>query len=157
MASRLMKAEATANQDLDVEDLMTLLGRFFQIRDDYQNLKSKGYSTAKGHLSDLDEGKYSFMLIHALNNTKDKQLSSLLQQRSRQGSLTLEQKAIVMKHLERTKSMEFTLGVLNELQVAIDQDLEKVEARTNLDQNWVIRAIMARLRVASPELRMIAP
>ncbi|KAK6335565.1 hypothetical protein TWF696_002336 [Orbilia brochopaga] len=155
MACRLVKDQATTNQDLDVEDLMTLMGRFFQIRDDYQNLKSKGYSTAKGHLSDLDEGKYSFMLIHALNHAKDKQLASLLQQRSRQGRLTPEQKTLVMKHLRTTKSMEFTLAVLEELQVAVHERLEEVESRLELGPNWIIRAIMARLRVASPEMRLL--
>ncbi|KAJ6259098.1 hypothetical protein Dda_5995 [Drechslerella dactyloides] len=153
MACRLMKDQATKNRNLDVNDLMTLMGRFFQIRDDYQNLKSKGYSTAKGHLSDLDEGKYSFMVIHALNNARDNQLTSLLQQRSRQGTLSPEQKTLVMKHLEKTKSMEFTLNVLEELQVAVKQQLEEAEAQLDLDQNWIIRAIMARLRIASPEIR----
>ncbi|KAF3903023.1 Dimethylallyltranstransferase [Dactylellina cionopaga] len=131
------------------------MGRFFQIRDDYQNLKSKGYSTAKGHLSDLDEGKYSFMLIHALNETKDSHLKSILQLRSQQseGTLSPEQKTVVMKILERTKSMDYTERVLEDLQLFIKQHLEELESGLEQEQNWIIRAIMARLRIASPDLR----
>jgi hypothetical protein len=61
MASRLMRTEATMNKykayfisfgnmapnvlrDIEVEDLLTLMGRFFQIRDDYQNLRSSDVS-----------------------------------------------------------------------------------------------------------------
>ncbi|RVD81253.1 uncharacterized protein DFL_009124 [Arthrobotrys flagrans] len=73
MAARLMRLEATQNH-LDVEGLVTLIGRFLRIRDDYQNLSSQNYARAKGSLSDLDEGKYSSMLVHALAATKDSQL-----------------------------------------------------------------------------------
>ncbi|KAK6343822.1 hypothetical protein TWF696_007481 [Orbilia brochopaga] len=152
MASRLMKEQATQNRELNVEDLLVLMGRFFQIRDDFQNLESADYARAKGSLSDLDEGKYSFMLIHSLKNAKDNQLKSLLRLRSQQGSLTTEQKTLVMNALERTKSMEYTMAVLEEIQAAIDERLEEVEAGlVGQEVNWVIRAIMVRLRVSFPD------
>ena len=77
---------------------MTLLRRYFQIRDDYTNLVSEQviwpssivgyiqfparestngglsaqYKKTKGFAEDPDEGKYSFILIHALNNASYK-------------------------------------------------------------------------------------
>ncbi|KAF3934230.1 Dimethylallyltranstransferase [Dactylellina cionopaga] len=126
------------------------MGRFFQIRDDYQNLGSEDYSRAKGSLSDLDEGKYSFMLIHALTTTKDSQLKALLRLRPQQKDqkLTPEQKNLIMKIFTKTKSMEYTLNVLQELQVTIEKTLEGIEeGLPGKEKNWIVRAIMARLRV----------
>jgi geranylgeranyl pyrophosphate synthase len=40
MAARMMQAEATKNQSLNMEQLMNLFGRYFQLRDDYQDLSS---------------------------------------------------------------------------------------------------------------------
>ncbi|KAK6530245.1 hypothetical protein TWF694_003609 [Orbilia ellipsospora] len=158
MASRLMRNQATRNKTTKVENLMTLLGRFFQIRDDYQNLKSTDYAKQKGTLSDLDEGKYSFILLHALsspspNTTK---LHSLLKLRSRNPTQTLtdEQKELVMRCITRAGSMDYTYNVLEELQDKITEELETIERSIkDGEENWIIRAIMARLRLADPNIR----
>ncbi|KAF3310904.1 hypothetical protein TWF173_009142 [Orbilia oligospora] len=151
MASRLMRDQATQNKDLEVEDLLTLIGRFFQIRDDHQNLGS-----VDGSLSDLDEGKYSFMLIHALNNQKhNHQLKSLLQLRSQKGFLTEEQKDLIMKIMGRSNSMEYTAMVLKEISMEVEVKLGYIEAQLaergfQEDKNWMVRAIMTRLKLPDP-------
>ncbi|EPS41436.1 hypothetical protein H072_4656 [Dactylellina haptotyla CBS 200.50] len=158
MACRLMKADATKNHNLDANRLFTVMGRFFQIRDDYQNLTFATYSTAKGELSDLDEGKYSFMLIRALNNgsnTFDSKLKNLLQLRSRQGYLTPEQKILAMRCMTRSKSMEYTFTVIKELEAEVERILESLESSVG-EHNWTIRAIMARLRTADPKMAYIS-
>ncbi|KAJ6261193.1 Dimethylallyltranstransferase [Drechslerella dactyloides] len=136
--------------ELDAQDLIDLTGRYFQIRDDYQNLASIDYNKAKGYLSDLDEGKYSFILIHALNNAQDDQLESLMQIRSRTGGLTHEQKDLVMRHIVRARSMEYTKAIIDDMQVEIKKRLEAIE--DTLDplkgKNWVLHFIFERLKIA---------
>jgi hypothetical protein len=38
MAAGMMRAEATQNQDLDTDKLMKILGKYYQLRDDYNDL-----------------------------------------------------------------------------------------------------------------------
>ncbi|KAF3922450.1 Dimethylallyltranstransferase [Arthrobotrys entomopaga] len=148
------------HRTLKVENLMTLLGRFFQIRDDYQNLKSTDYAAQKGALSDLDEGKYSFILLHALSHSDSSsstQLHSLLKLRSRSATQTLspEQKRLVMRCITKAGSIEYTHKVLEELQDKINEELGVIE-RSDIaggEENWIIRTIMARLKLADVTVR----
>ena len=48
------------------EELTSLLGLYFQIRDDYANLCLEDYSVNKSFAEDLTEGKLSFPIIHAI-------------------------------------------------------------------------------------------
>lgn len=72
---RLMAIESPHSEwiDTDVGRLCRLLGRYYQIREDYQNLVSEEYTAQKGFCEDLDEGKFSFPLMHALTHA-DKRL-----------------------------------------------------------------------------------
>ncbi len=38
MTAKMMQAEATKNKDVDIDTLMSLLGRYYQIRDDYLDI-----------------------------------------------------------------------------------------------------------------------
>lgn len=98
LAIRLMKL--FSDSDKDFSKLTAILGLYFQIRDDYCNLTSKEvifdtlifrahsvghfylncicfffflnfkYSESKSFCEDLTEGKFSFPIIHAVNNQK---------------------------------------------------------------------------------------
>eukprot|EP01126_Amoeba_proteus_P043638 TRINITY_DN479_c0_g2_i6.p1 TRINITY_DN479_c0_g2~~TRINITY_DN479_c0_g2_i6.p1 ORF type:complete len:274 (+),score=32.50 TRINITY_DN479_c0_g2_i6:114-935(+) len=62
----------------DFIPLVNSLGLYYQIRDDYINLHSVNYAQNKSFAEDLTEGKYSFPIIHGINNRKDTQLLRIL-------------------------------------------------------------------------------
>ncbi|RMZ70974.1 fusicoccadiene synthase [Pyrenophora seminiperda CCB06] len=135
----------------DISTLSNLLGTHFQIRDDYQNLHSTEYSAQKGFCEDLDEGKYSFPIIHALTSSYQKdtdiqQLQELLQRRRDVGYLTDGEKRLVLEQLGRAGSMMYTEERLKELQGDACMIVENIE-RDMGRENWVLRALLQKLEV----------
>ncbi|KAF2866146.1 isoprenoid synthase domain-containing protein [Massariosphaeria phaeospora] len=130
-----------------LDHLCALLGRYFQIRDDYQNLASSDYTAQKGFCEDLDEGKYSLPLIYTVNNTSDMMLlSGLLQCRRFGGGLTFEQKVLMLEHIKASGSLDYTLHVLHTLYVEIDTEIGKLERHFGKD-NMQLRRLLAMLKV----------
>ncbi|OCL09914.1 terpenoid synthase [Glonium stellatum] len=130
---------------------VTLIGRYFQIRDDYQNLNSPDYSAQKGFCEDLDEGKYSYPLIHALKEGKAQandvlQLRAILQERRDRGGLSLPLKKLAVEHLQRTRSFEYTLKTLKFLEGQISAELSSLESMTGCT-NWIMRLLIEKLKV----------
>lgn len=77
LAIRLMQL-FSENKD-DFTKIAAILGLYFQIRDDYINLKSKDYMQHKSFCEDLTEGKFSFPIIHAIrSHPEDTQIISIL-------------------------------------------------------------------------------
>lgn len=68
LAIRLMQLFSENKKDFS--RLTAILGLYFQIRDDYCNLHLKEYSENKSFCEDLTEGKFSFPVIHAIQNEK---------------------------------------------------------------------------------------
>lgn len=146
----LMQAESLDNLpgNTTIEHLMILLGRYFQIRDDYQNLVSSNYTASKGFCEDLDEGKYSLALIHALQypGPETLQLRAILQERSRKGAMALEMKKLVREIIERRRSLEYVHSVLKGMESAVEKEFLRIEEATGIT-NYVIRLLFERLRV----------
>jgi len=67
----------------DYSPLLDALGLFFQIRDDYANLKSEEYTENKSFCEDLTEGKFSFPIIHGIrSDPQSSKLMNILKQRT---------------------------------------------------------------------------
>ena len=131
-----------------IEHLMILLGRYFQIRDDYQNLVSTDYAASKGFCEDLDEGKYSLALIHALQcpGPETLQLRAILQERSRKGVMTLEMKKLVREMMGSRGSLDYVRSVLKDMESAVEKEMLRIEEVTGIT-NYVIRLLFERLKV----------
>lgn len=138
MLFRLLDAASHSEIKPELGGLVTLLGRHFGIRDDYQNLCSSEvsdftrlmhvdtqgvaymltnpqYTDQKGFCEDLDKGKFSLPIIHALQYLPESQriiLHNLLAQRKVNGGPSIEHKQLILQLLRRSGSLEYTLVAL---------------------------------------------
>ncbi|XP_023692035.1 geranylgeranyl pyrophosphate synthase [Paramormyrops kingsleyae] len=102
-----------SNCKRDLKPLLDILGLFFQIRDDYANLKSKEYSENKSFCEDLTEGKFSFPTIHAIWSQPDStQVQNILRQRTE----NVDVKRYCVDYLEKVGSFAYTRETLKELE-----------------------------------------
>jgi dolasta-1(15),8-diene / delta-araneosene synthase len=166
MVSKMMQCEASTNRDVNIDTLMNLLGRYYQTRDDYQDitgtvrslslliycplltfsLKSVGKSA---NYNDLDQGTFTLPIIHALEFQDDRgitELRSIFQSGKQTNGLSSDLKRLVIKRLEETGSLEYTKGMLDGLHEELKQEIDAVEKRMG-SKNWILRLMMLRLRV----------
>jgi ophiobolin F synthase len=155
--SRMMIAESPVCQDVS-EDTMNLfsclLGRFFQVRDDYQNLVSVDYEKQKGFAEDLDEGKFSFPLIHCIQALEADaqyvgeamQMRSFLLKRRVDGRLSDEAKREVLETMKLTNSLDYTLDLLRVLHDKLETAIGNLEAKFGAE-NLPLKKILGLLKV----------
>jgi geranylgeranyl diphosphate synthase type 3 len=119
LAVRLM--QLFSKDDRNYSPLLEVFGLYFQIRDDYANLQSKEYAENKSFCEDITEGKFSFPIIHSIrSNPQDRQLLSILKQHTEDVDL----KKHCLECMRRTKTFEYTIGVLNDLEIKARQCIE---------------------------------
>ncbi|CAH0605594.1 unnamed protein product [Chrysodeixis includens] len=120
LAIRLM--QLFSDYKSDFSKLSAILGLYFQIRDDYCNLRVQEYTENKSYCEDLTEGKFSFPIIHAIKNPEnDNQVLHILRQRTRD----IEVKKYCITILERLGSFAYTRDTLHRL----DEEARKEVAR----------------------------
>lgn len=111
-----------------------------------QNTHIPQYQKEKGYAEDLDEGKPSFPLIHLLAHAPDRLLlENILQQRSRDGKMSAEVKALVLDKMEQAKSLEFTKHTLDLLESQVRSSLTKLEGQSGA--NYILQYLIERLSV----------
>ncbi|KAI4264777.1 MAG: hypothetical protein L6R42_000149 [Xanthoria sp. 1 TBL-2021] len=120
LAVRLM--QAVSNCCMDLVPLVDLLGLIFQIQDDYLNLTSQPMASAKGYCDDLEEGKFSFPVIHAIRNDPSETGWMLDRLRKRPTDECSKREAVEYM-TSVTQSMDYTKttveGLMHELRVAL--------------------------------------
>ncbi|KAK7911044.1 gibberellin cluster-GGPP-synthase [Apiospora marii] len=148
---RLMAAHSTTSTGLDVTGLLNSLGRYYQARDDYQNLVSPVYKEQKGYCEDLDEGKYSLPLIHLVRTTtadahEAPLVRNILTQRRVRGSSSPAHKQTVLALMEQRGSLAFTAEFLAKMRTRVEGDLAALEKRTGVG-NKELRGLLRMLVV----------
>ncbi|KAF4302311.1 Polyprenyl synthetase [Botryosphaeria dothidea] len=102
LAVRLM--QMASESDVDYVPLVNVLGKIFQIRDDYLNLQSDVYVKNKGFGEDLTEGKFSFPIIHSIrSNPANIQILNILRQRTEDEDV----KRFAIQYIESTGSFSY--------------------------------------------------
>ncbi|XP_045765925.1 geranylgeranyl pyrophosphate synthase-like [Maniola jurtina] len=129
LAIRLM--QLFSDNKSDFSKLSSILGLYFQIRDDYCNLCLQEYSENKSFCEDLTEGKFSFPIIHAIQNQKgDNQVLHILRQRTRD----VEVKRYCISLLEKFGSFQYTRERLQQLDDEARAEVKRLGGNPHLEE-----------------------
>ncbi|RAH79187.1 putative geranylgeranyl diphosphate synthase [Aspergillus japonicus CBS 114.51] len=143
---RLMALHSTNPVKVDMIDFSNRLGRYFQTRDDYQNLVSAEYTKQKGFCEDLEEGKFSLPLIHLLQTMPDNHvLRNVWMQRRVRGTATHAQKETILDLMKRNGSLQFTEDTLGILYGHMEKSICELERKFGAE-NFQLRLILELLR-----------
>ncbi|KAL5340870.1 isoprenoid synthase domain-containing protein [Aspergillus crustosus] len=153
---RLVQAETDhqTSSSMPVLDQLTILfGRFFQIRDDYMNLCSSAYAEQKGAYEDLDEGKFSYPIVHCIahhegfrsfiNGIFRQQRSSIT---TGLAPLAPEVKEFVVEYLRSSGTFDHCQRYLEQIEAELVAEIGRVEKATN-EPNPVLRLLLEKLSV----------
>jgi len=148
MVSRMMQAEATQNKSLNINSLMNLFGRYYQIRDDYQDILGTSIGKSDTY-NDLDQGSFTLPIIHALEQQEKNgstELLSILQSRKYTSVLSPEMKRLAVTQIEKAGSLKFTKTTLTNTYEEMQKELCMAEERAG-SKNWILRLLQNRLKV----------
>ncbi|KAJ5520722.1 Geranylgeranyl pyrophosphate synthase [Penicillium fimorum] len=139
LVMRLMAAEASSSilNNNNLDSFITLLGRYYQIRDDYQNLTSDEYAAKKGFCEDLSEGKFSIILIHTLQNSPTPDRIRGLIFGGATSSMFDEMRSYILSEMVAAGSLEYSRRLLTELYKSLLGILGDVE--TTMGPNKLLR------------------
>ncbi|KAE8420682.1 isoprenoid synthase domain-containing protein [Aspergillus pseudocaelatus] len=146
---RIMEIEASTSPNEELRHLITLLGRYYQIRDDYQNLASEEYTVKKGFCDDLSEGKFSFPLIHLLEHSPNSStVHKMIFDRPpmEEGEMSEQKKSYIIAQMEEIGSLEYTRAVLDGLFDSVWDMVEKVEEAMGANMGFKALCEVLKLR-----------
>lgn len=150
MLVRMMQAlSPRPSTDFVCDALVSMVSRFFQVRDDYMNLNSREYSNQKGWCEDLDEGKFSYLIIHCLENSpkfRDRIMGLFRQRNGCSGPMPSVGKVQIIEYLQETGSFEACWELLNRMEDEIESEIKRLEEVTG-EENPQIHLLLKLLSV----------
>ncbi|OBT63227.1 hypothetical protein VE03_07744 [Pseudogymnoascus sp. 23342-1-I1] len=114
----------------DFDRLTELLGRWYQVRDDYQNLKDPEYTEQKGFCEDLDEGKLAYPVVLACNSdpTARSIILGIFRQNGNGIPLVQSVKMQILELIQKTGALDKTWQLVQKLEKEVDDTLSTLEA-----------------------------
>ncbi|CAE6445993.1 hypothetical protein BN14_11002 [Rhizoctonia solani AG-1 IB] len=132
IAIKLMMALSPVEPKVDYVPLVNLIGVYFQIRDDYMNLQSSQYASNKGFAEDLTEGKFSFLVVHAVRADRaNRQVLNVLQKRPATPTL---KKHVISYMEDKTGTFEYTREVLKKLDRQTREEVARLGGNPKLEK-----------------------
>lgn len=84
-------------------------------------------------------------MIHLLNSSKDRlMIECILQQRSRDGSMSPEMKMLVLEKMDEAGSLEFTRATLRSVETKAREALALLEQQAKTP-NYILQYLLMRL------------
>ncbi|XP_071644238.1 terpene synthase-like [Temnothorax longispinosus] len=123
---KLMKLFSTC--ETDFSSLLSLLGYYYQIHNDYSNLCICRDMNDANFCDDLTEGKFSFPIIHALKCGNSQKIMDILKQRITDTDL----KNNCVDLLEKLGSLKYTRDTLEKLDKKIRREIERLGGNPDL-------------------------
>jgi geranylgeranyl pyrophosphate synthase len=114
--------------------LARLLGRWYQVRDDYMNLRGVEYSKQKGFCEDLDEGKLSYPIVKCCQKSataKQIILGIFQQTRITNAKMMYESKLQILDLMLSVEALQETYDCLQQLQKEAEQAIREIEVLTS--------------------------
>lgn len=145
MTVRLMQAVSPLHSTYNFDPVVRMMGRLFQIRDDYMNLQAIEYSKQKGFCEDFDEGKLSFPIVHCLNTNPYAQILIIGLFRQGQGKkMDMPSKFQILECLKGAGTFDVTLKLLQQLEEGVEKEMEVLESQSG-ETNPIMRLLLKKL------------
>ena len=105
--SALSNEKNSKKLDQLILEFADVVGKLYQVRDDFMDLVSEEYFAKKGTFaSDFEEGKYSFPIIHCIQLNDEN--AELFRKYLGKENITQEEKQLLFDCLKRSGSLEYT-------------------------------------------------
>ncbi|OBT87521.1 hypothetical protein VE02_03757 [Pseudogymnoascus sp. 03VT05] len=135
----------------DFDKLTQLLGRWYQVRDDYQNLKDPEYTEQKGFCEDLDEGKLSYPVVLTCNSdpTARTIILGIFRRKDTGTPLPRSVKMQILGLIQKAGALAKTWQLVQQLAKEVEDTLSALETTLG-EQNPSLRLIAKLLSDIPP-------
>ncbi|KIM95632.1 hypothetical protein OIDMADRAFT_133633 [Oidiodendron maius Zn] len=106
-----------------------LLGRLYQVRDDFQNLQDPEYTEQKGFCEDLDEGKLSYPVVLTCNSEPIAReiILGIFRRKGNGTQLARSVKIQILNLIQKAGSLEKTWQLVQQLEKEVEDTLSALE------------------------------
>ena len=131
MLVRMMKSMSFSQQwpVADFDRFAQLLGRLYQVRDDFQNLQDPEYTEQKGFCEDLDEGKLSYPVVLTCNSEPIAReiILGIFRRKGTGTQLARSVKIQILNLIQKAGSLKKTWQLVQQLEKDVEDTLSALE------------------------------